>query len=214
MSRHSHRPTGTQSSDHATASSSLLSDIGLIGLSDLEPIILAALATEEPLLLIGPHGTGKSLLLTRIAEALGLAFRHYNSSLLNFDDLVGFPMPNKNGTLEYMKTPASIWGAEAVIFDEISRCRPDIQNKLFPIIHERRAQGILLDGLRYRWAAMNPPMSEDDDEGYLGSEPLDPALTDRFAFVVNMPSWDRYNEAEQLAICLTSAPLGHIEGFS
>jgi MoxR-like ATPase len=154
------------------------------------------------LLLIGPHGTGKSLLLTRIAEALGLEFRHYNSSLLNFDDLVGFPMPNKNGSLEYVKTPASIWGAEAVIFDEISRCRPDIQNKLFPIIHERRAQGILLDDLRYRWAAMNPPMSEDDDEGYLGSEPLDPALTDRFAFVVNMPSWDRYSEEEQLAIIL------------
>ena len=133
---------------------------------------------------------------------MGLAFRHYNSSLLNFDDLVGFPLPNKNGSLEYVKTPASIWGAEAVIFDEISRCRPDIQNKLFPIIHERRAQGILLDGLRYRWAAMNPPMSEDDDEGYLGSEPLDPALTDRFAFIVNMPSWDRYSEEEQLAIIL------------
>jgi MoxR-like ATPase len=49
---------------------------------------------------------------------------------------------------------------------------------------------------------MNPPMSEDDDEGYLGSEPLDPALADRFAFVVNMPSWDRYSEDEQLAIIL------------
>jgi MoxR-like ATPase len=202
MSCQSYSATGKQSSDHATANSSILSDIGLIGLSDLEPIILAALATEEPLLLIGPHGTGKSLLLTRIAEALGLAFRHYNSSLLNFDDLVGFPLPNKNGSLEYVKTPAAIWGAEAVIFDEISRCRPDIQNKLFPIIHERRAQGIRLDGLRYRWAAMNPPMSEDDDEGYLGSEPLDPALADRFAFIVNMPSWDRYSEDEQLAIIL------------
>jgi MoxR-like ATPase len=211
MSCQSQRATGTQSSDHATASSSLLSNIGLIGLSDLEPIILAALATAEPLLLIGPHGTGKSLLLTRIAEALGLAFRHYNSSLLNFDDLVGFPLPNKNGSLEYVKTPASIWGAEAVIFDEISRCRPDIQNKLFPIIHERRSQGILLDGLRYRRAAMNPPMSEDDDEGYLGSEPLDPALTDRFAFIVNMPAWDRYSEEEQLAIILAennSVPAG------
>ena len=202
MSRHSHRTTEKQTSKQSAAKNSLLNDIGLIGLSDIEPIILAALATEEPLLLIGPHGTGKSLLLTRIAEALGLAFRHYNSSLLNFDDLVGFPLPHKNGSLEYVKTPASVWGAEAVIFDEISRCRPDIQNKLFPIIHERRAQGILLDGLRYRWAAMNPPMSEDDDDGYLGSEPLDLALTDRFAFIVNMPSWDRYSEDEQLAIIL------------
>ena len=85
-----------------------------------------------------------------------------------------------------------------MIFDEISRCRPDIQNKLFPIIHERRAQGILLDDLRYRWAAMNPPITEDDDKGYIGSEPLDPALTDRFAFVVNMPSWDRYRDRKSV----------------
>ncbi|HBK78655.1 MAG TPA: hypothetical protein DDZ83_03040, partial [Nitrospinae bacterium] len=106
------------------APSSILAGIGLYGLSPLEPVILAALATEEPLLLIGPHGTGKSLLLLRIAEALELELRHYNASLLNFDDLVGFPLPGKNGSLEYVKTPASIWGAEAVIFDEISRCRP------------------------------------------------------------------------------------------
>ena len=52
--------------DRTAGNAKLLSGIGLIGLSDLEPIILAALATEEPLLLIGTHGTGKSLLLTRI----------------------------------------------------------------------------------------------------------------------------------------------------
>ena len=100
---------------------SILSGLGLYGLATIEPIILAALTTEEPLLLIGPHGTGKSLLLTRIAEALGLDFRHYNASLLNFDDLVGFPLPGKDGSLEYVRTPAAIWGAGAVIFDEISR---------------------------------------------------------------------------------------------
>jgi MoxR-like ATPase len=87
-----------------------------------------------------------------------------------------------------------------VIFEEISRCRPDIQNKLFPIIHERRVQGISLKGLRYRWAAMNPPSTENDDNGYLGSEPLDTALADRFAFVVEMPGWNVLSELEQLAI--------------
>ncbi len=202
MARRKYTKPQANQADNGAGSRDLLDGIGLIGLSDLEPIVLAALATEDPLLLIGPHGTGKSLLLTRIAEALGLAFRHYNSSLLNFDDLVGFPLPDKNGSLEYVKTPAAIWGAEAVIFDEISRCRPDIQNKLFPIIHERRAQGILLEELRYRWAAMNPPVTEDGEDGYIGSEPLDPALTDRFAFIVNMPPWDRFSEEEQIAIIL------------
>ncbi len=174
--------------------------LGLHGLGNIAPVLVAALATEEPLLLIGPHGTAKSLLLTRVATALGLPFRHYNASLLNFDDLVGFPLPGKDGRLEYIKTPAAVWGAGAVIFDEISRCRPEIQNKLFPIIHERKVQGLSLEGLRYRWAAMNPPSTVDDDNGYLGSEPLDAALADRFAFVVEMPGWSALNEAEQLAI--------------
>jgi MoxR-like ATPase len=174
--------------------------LGLQGLQGIAPVLVAALATEEPLLLIGPHGTAKSLLLTQVATALGLEFRHYNASLLNFDDLVGFPMPSKDGRLDYVKTPAAIWGAGAVIFDEISRCRPDIQNKLFPIIHERKVQGLALAGLRYRWAAMNPPSTDDNDNGYLGSEPLDTALADRFAVVVEMPAWTALNEDEQLAI--------------
>ena len=174
--------------------------LGLYGLDNVAPILIAALVSEEPLLLIGPHGTAKSLLLTRIAEALHLPFRHYNASLLNFDDLVGFPHPGKDGTLDYIKTPASIWGAGAVIFDEISRCRPDIQNKLFPIIHEKRVQGLPLSGLRYRWSAMNPPSTEQDENGYLGSEPLDAALADRFAFVLTMPCWTSLSEQEQLAV--------------
>ena len=178
----------------------LFGALGLQGLDALAPVLVAALATEEPLLLIGPHGTAKTLLLTRVASALGLTTRHYNASLLNFDDLVGFPLPGKNGELEYVKTPAAIWGAGAVIFDEISRCRPDIQNKLFPIIHERRVQGLPLEGLRYRWAAMNPPSSDDEDHGYLGSEPLDTALADRFALIVEMPGWTSLSEAEQIAV--------------
>lgn len=178
----------------------LLRNMGLYGLDTLTPVLLAALATEEPLLLIGAHGTAKSLLLTRVAAALGLEFRHYNASLLNFDDLIGFPMPGKDGQLDYVRTPAAIWGAGAVIFDEISRCRPDIQNKLFPIIHERKVQGINLAQLRFRWSAMNPPGTDEDDGLYAGSEPLDTALADRFAFVVQMPEWKHLDDADQLAI--------------
>jgi MoxR-like ATPase len=177
-----------------------LARLGLWGFASIEAPLLAALATEQPLLLIGPHGTAKSLLLTRVAAALGLSFRHYNASLLSFDDLVGFPVPGAQGCLEYLKTPAAIWGAGAVIFDEISRCRPDLQNKLFPIIHERKVQGLPLVGLRYRWAAMNPPLAEGADSGYLGSEPLDRALADRFAFVLQMPAWSEFSRDEQLAV--------------
>jgi MoxR-like ATPase len=175
------------------------------GWSHLDPVLLAALATESPLLLVGPHGTAKSLLIERIAGALGLSMRHYNASLLNYDDLVGIPLPDEdNNGLHFIATPGSIWDAEFVFFDEISRCRPDLQNKMFPIIHERRVAGIQLNRLRHRWSAMNPPAPDEPNNNqpqqatyYLGSEPLDPALADRFPFVVPVPDWKQLSKDDR-----------------
>lgn len=170
----------------------LLSSLGLHGLSHLDAPVLAALASETPMLLIGPHGSAKSALLERLAAALQLEHRHYNASLISFDDLVGFPVPDGDG-LRYLRTPATLWGAQSVFLDEISRCRPEVQNKLFSIIHEKRVQGITLEELQYRWAAMNPPAAPDapdDLDDYVGSLPLDPALADRFGFVLHLPALD------------------------
>ena len=137
-----------------------LSSLGAYGFEAQEPIILAALVTGDPLLLIGRSGTGKTFLLNSISEALGLAHRHYNASLLSFDDLVGFPYPDEGRTsVRFLETPATIWGAESVLIDEISRCKPEHQNRLFSLVHERRIQGLRLPQLRYRWAAMNPELT-------------------------------------------------------
>lgn len=187
---------------HATTELRLLRGLGIAGWDHLEPVILAALATEAPLLLIGPHGSAKTLVLTRLAGALGLVHRHYNASLLNFDDLVGFPVP-ENGKLVYLQTPATIWDAESVLFDEVSRCRPELQNKLFPLVHDRIVQGVQLEKLRHRWGAMNPPPSADGtnaDAEYAGAEPLDIALADRFGFVVLVPALGELARTDQLAI--------------
>ena len=177
----------------ATDTADLFTRLGLYGLSSIQVPVLASLASETPLLLTGSHGCGKSLLLERIATALRLEWRHYNASLLNFDDLVGYPLPDQHGQLRYVQTPASVWGAEAVFVDEISRARVDIQNRLFPIIHEKRVQGIALERLRFRWAALNPPPA-DGEVDYAGSEPLDVALADRFAFHVAVPEWLSFPE--------------------
>jgi len=190
----------TVSKKKASRKVRVLRDLGIFGFDHIEPVILAALITEEPMLLIGSHGTAKSLLMTRISEALGLEFRHYNASLINFDDLIGFPVPSDDGQLKYVQTPATIWQAETAIFDEISRCQPEMQNKLFPLVHERKVQGLDLENLRYRWSAMNPPADEGGDNGYIGSEPLDSALADRFVFVVRVPSWEQLGQANQRAI--------------
>lgn len=170
----------------------LLESLNLFGLTHLDPVILAALADERPLLLIAPHGTAKSELLNRLAGCLELEHRHYNASLIAFDDLLGFPVPNVARTgLDYLPTPGNLWNAESVFLDEISRCRPEHQNKLFSVIHEKRIQGLALPRLRYRWSAMNPPLTGDEEESedvYEGSLPLDPALADRFAYIVVLPT--------------------------
>lgn len=183
----------------------LTKPLGLLGWDNLEPVLLAALATGEPLLLIGKHGTAKSFLLERLAQALELNYRFYNASLVNYDDLVGIPVPDAAQTsLRYISTPTAIWEAEVVFIDELNRTRPDLQNKLFSIIHERRVQGVRLEKLRYRWAAMNPPPTDDQDQGevYLGAEPLDPALADRFGFLIEVPDWCDLSDPERKILLL------------
>ncbi|MFP8876991.1 MAG: AAA family ATPase, partial [Myxococcota bacterium] len=109
---------------------SYLSELGVYGFEPQETILLASLVTEDPLLLIGRSGTGKTFLLNSLSEALGLEHRHYNASLISFDDLVGFPYPDDaREKVRFLETPATIWGAESVLVDEISRCKPEHQNR-------------------------------------------------------------------------------------
>ena len=183
-----------------------LSDLGVYGFDRHETTILASLVTEDPLLLVGRSGTGKTFLLNTLSEALGLEHRHYNASLISFDDLVGFPYPDEaHSTVRFLETPATVWGAESVLIDEISRCKPEHQNRLFSLVHERRLQGLRLERLRYRWAAMNPCSADQSGtEDYSGSEALDPALADRFALVVNAADWGELTAEQQAAIVAPS----------
>ena len=179
-----------------------LADLGVYGFDRHETTILAALVTEDPLLLVGRSGTGKTFLLNTLSEALGLEHRHYNASLISFDDLVGFPYPDEaHSTVRFLETPATVWGAESVLIDELSRCKPEHQNRLFSLVHERRLQGLPLPRLRYRWAAMNPCTSDQvGAEDYSGSEALDPALADRFALIVTSADWAELTTGQQAAI--------------
>lgn len=175
---------------------------GVYGFDEVEPLIFAALVTEDPLLLIGPSGTGKTYLLNTVSEVLGLEHRHYNASMIAFDDLVGFPFPNQeNQSVEFLQTPATVWGAQSVLIDEISRCKPEHQNRLFALIHERKVQGLSLDRLQYRWAAMNPASGLDQSgEDYVGSEPLDPALADRFSLLIEAKDWKDLDQSAKKGI--------------
>ncbi len=178
---------------------SYLHSLGVYGYGEVEPVVLAALVTGDPLLLVGRAGTGKTFLLNSLSEALGLEHRHYNASLIAFDDLVGFPYPEpETNGIRYLETPATVWKAESVLVDEINRCKPEHQNRLFSLVHERRIQGLKLEKLRYCWAAMNPcSIEQNGPDSYAGCEPLDSALADRFACVVTVADWEELSREDQ-----------------
>ena len=161
----------------------MLEALGIHGVEAVADPVVAALVTGDPLLLVGGHGTAKTALIEAVAEALALRFVAYDASKALFEDVIGFPNPEdlKRGKLSYVPTAMSIWGTELVFIDELSRAAPDMQNKWLEVIRSRRVMGVPVDGLRFVFAAMNPP-------GYLGACPLDAALAGRFAYVVEMPT--------------------------
>ena len=54
-----------------------LRQLGVYGYDPVEPVVLAALVSGDPLLLVGKAGTGKTFLLNSLSEALRLEHRHY-----------------------------------------------------------------------------------------------------------------------------------------
>ena len=168
----------------------ILNEYGIFGYDSISKPILAALVSKEPILLVGEHGTGKTLLAEKLSIALGVSvaedkkeFNAYDASKSLFEDVIGFPNPNalKNGKLEYIESEMTIWNKKFILIDEISRANPSMQNKWLEIIRSRRVMGVNIPNLQYIFSAMNPI-------GYLGVNPLDLALADRFSLIVSVPS--------------------------
>lgn len=178
---------------------SILEQLNIFGMDRVEDAVLAGLVTGDPVLLIGSHGSAKTLLARRLAESLSLKFHAYDASKAMFEDVIGFPNPDSlsRGIVEYTPTPISIWGKQFVLVDELSRASPAMQNKWLEVVRSRQIMGKPIEGLKYIFAAMNPP-------GYLGAMPLDEALAGRFAFVIRMP------EAREMSAEDIGKIIGHV----
>lgn len=164
----------------------ILNELGIFGFDTISKAVLTALVTGDPILLVGDHGIGKTLLAERLAHGLGMKahgsdkeFQAYDASKTLFEDVIGFPDPHKmqQGIVAYLNSPITIWNKQFILIDEISRANPAMQNKWLEVIRSRRVMGEEIPGLKYIFAAMNPLT-------YLGANPLDEALADRFSQIV------------------------------
>jgi hypothetical protein len=137
-------------------------------------------------MLIGPHGTGKTQSVMDLCTELGLKMKYYSCSTLDpYTDLVGVPVPKKDEDgKDYLQMvrPREVDEAEFIFFDEFNRADAKTLNAIFEIIQFKSINGEKLPNLKACWAAMNPP-----DEDYQVEE-IDPALLDRFdIFIEVMP---------------------------
>jgi hypothetical protein len=143
-----------------------LADLGVYGFDRHETTILAALVTEDPLLLVGRSGTGKTFLLNTLSEALGLEHRHYNASLISFDDVVGFPYPDEaHSTVRFLETPATVWGAgsepldpafdgwRARFLEQSSACPPQVTSYVTTVVNALNGAGVRISPRRARLLA-------------------------------------------------------------
>lgn len=174
--------------------SRFITRMGLHGWDDLALPLVCVLVRNASVLLVGRHGSAKTALARRLAEALGLPFRIFDASKTPFEDLLGFIDPSSlaDGEARYVPTPLSAWGAGFILVDEISRADERMQSKFLELVHERTLMGLALPELRYVAAAMNPA-------SYLGAGPVDEALLGRFDVILQVPDFTQLSQVDQLA---------------
>jgi hypothetical protein len=118
------------------------------GLEDATLAVILSAASGEPLLLIGPPGTAKSMLIKTFCELVGVdregsASRYFEYLLTPFTEpgeLFGFYDPSKltkEGTLERIHADSMMQSAHVVFLDEVFKGSSAILNALLSFMNER-----------------------------------------------------------------------------
>jgi hypothetical protein len=165
-----------------------IASVGVFGWGSVERVIMSALVADKPLLLLGGHGLTKTEFAASVAHALidDVSYTTYDTPLLSNDDLLGILNPAKlrKGELEFIRTPASVWGLDAVCLDEVTRASPFVVGKLMELVRSKTVNGRATN-IRLVFATANPPKTSRG-VGY-NANYLDLAMASRFA-VVQVPS--------------------------
>ena len=118
------------------------------GLEEATLAVILSAASGEPLLLIGPPGTAKSMLIKTFCDLVGVdregsRSRYFEYLLTPFTEpgeLFGFYDPSKltkEGTLERIHADAMMQNAHVVFLDEVFKGSSAILNALLSFMNER-----------------------------------------------------------------------------
>jgi MoxR-like ATPase len=178
-----------------------LKNIGVLGFDPLEKVILAALVSEEPMLIIGRPGTDKANLLAYISQALGLSFKKVNAGMTSKLELTGLPVVKDNDDkITFVPSPGSVWNKQALVFDLLNEAKPGCRGAIRSILFEKQMYGYPLETLQYRWATMeNTNLFNTDMTAFKRRNIyLEEELVENFAFIIEAPTWNHLSVEEKL----------------
>ena len=141
---------------------------------DLIDLIVLAYKANQPVLLEGPHGIGKSEQIEQAATQLGIDFMVRDLSLMEPPDLIGLPTQKDGKTVYALPSFLPMKGKGLIAFEELNRSEKYMMAPCLQLLTARCLNDYRLPAGWLPVAAINPA-----EDGYNVNE-LDPALLSRF----------------------------------
>ena len=151
-----------------------------ISLADAEEMIQVMYEADEPLMLLGKPGIGKTALFEHVAQKLGISFIDFRLSMRDPVDVGGMRVPDpKTGILKHyipedLPDPKRHGAKGIVLFDEINVVGQMMQATAYGLIQERRNGS-------YRMAKGWVPMASGNNvKDKAAAQRISTALANRF----------------------------------
>jgi len=161
----------------------------------LEKVLTVAYRARRAVLLEGPTGVGKSEIVRRVAERLGIGTTILDLSLLEPPDLVGLPIVKDGRTQYALPSVLPQDGAGILMLEELNRAERYIQQPALQLLSARRLHEYELPPGWVCVATVNPQTAEYHVTA------LDKALRARFLQVsvrADRASWLAWAQTQNL----------------
>jgi MoxR-like ATPase len=166
---------------HAAAAARILEQLGRVVLGQGSALREATLAllVRGHVLLEGPPGTAKTLLVRTLAQTLGLEFRRiqFTPDLMP-SDITGINLLTSAGTFTFRPGPLF---ADLILGDEINRAPAKTQAALLEAMQER---SVTVDGVNHPLSPNFTVFATQNPIEFEGTYPLPEAELDRFTVKV------------------------------
>ncbi|MFN8580552.1 MAG: MoxR family ATPase [Gemmatimonadaceae bacterium] len=176
-----HETIGVPDDEVATRARDVIAQLERVVLGQRAAIrqSLLALMTRGHVLLEGPPGTAKTLLVRALSQALGLQFRRiqFTPDLMP-SDITGVNLLGANGQFTFRPGPLF---SDLVLGDEINRAPAKTQAAMLESMQER---SVTVDGTSYPLSASFTVFATQNPIEFEGTYPLPEAELDRFVMKV------------------------------